>query len=408
MALPKKKPVKKSSTAMVKKKPAKATKAAAPKALVKKKSIPKKTSAPKLARKVERKSPAMVPEKKKVMVVRRSWFSFFRTSAMILVLAAGAAAVSLSPSTVDQFKASILAQVDRTDLASEPVEESKGILISYEMNGVNEQKLMDIFRTVFPETTVKEIHYQSDEGKQLISELGVMEVPNIYFKQDAFESERLSEVVKDLFHLQGDYYGLNVSLVNPSHQVKIQGALSTEGGVWLGQAEAPITVYVYSDLKCQHCRVSERNNTVEWKKLMEEGLVKLVYLDLPQDAESTFHSTALSCYYDQKKDTEGYLELRERLFTRPNLTKAYMIRELKKMGLEYDQECDEPAYRTLFRNRMKAADAEGVTGVPALYISESEGNKYVRFTGAKDFSEYQQTLDKLLGENNPEETVSAQ
>jgi protein-disulfide isomerase len=301
-----------------------------------------------------------------------------------------------------------LAQVDGTDLASETVEESKGILISYEMNGANEQKLKDIFRTVFPETTVKEIHYQSEEGKQLISELGVMEVPNIYFKQDAFESERLSEVVKDLFHLQGNYYGLNVSLVNPSHQVKIQGSLSTEGGVWLGQEEAPITVYVYSDLKCQHCRVSERNNTVEWKKLMEEGLVKLVYLDLPQDAESTFHSTALSCYYDQKKDTEGYLELRERLFTRPNLTKAYMIRELKKMGLEYDQECDEPAYRTLFRNRMKTADAEGVTGVPALYISESDGNKYVRFTGAKDFSEYQQTLDKLLGESAPAETVSAQ
>ena len=339
----------------------------------------------------------------KVVIVKRRWFSFFRTSAMILVLAAGAVMVSLDPSSLAQLKASILAQLDTTiNEVAEPVEEKKGILLSYETNGVNEQKLLDIFKTVFPETGIQEVNYASEEGKLLVQQLGVSEVPNIYFEKEAFEGEKLSEVVKDLFSLKENYYGLNVSLVNPSLQVKINGSLNSEGGVWVGEKEAPITIYVYSDVKCQHCRVNERNNTSEWKNLVDEGLVQIVYLDLPQDTESTFHSTALNCYYDQTKNSASYLELRQSFFARTNLTKPYTLRELKRLGVNYDQVCDEVAYRALFRNRIKLADAEGITGVPALYIGMTGGNHYVRFTGAKDFEEYRETLDKLLGEVNQE------
>jgi len=387
--------------AMSKKKPAKKTaaKAAAKKTPVKKKAPAKKVISKKASQ------PSSAPSEK-VVVVRRRWFSFFRTTAMILVLAAGAAAVTLDPALYQQLKASILAQVDTTgEMVEEAAPEASGVLLSYEINGTNEQKLLDIFRTVFPETTVKEVLYDSEEGKQLIEELGVMEVPNIYFEKSAFESEKLSEVVKDLFRLQGNYYGLNVSLVNPSEQVKIKGSLSTEGGVWVGEKEAPLTVYIYSDTKCQHCRANERNTAAEWKKLADEGMVQLVYMDLPQETESTFHSTALNCYYDQKKDVNGYLELREKLFARTNLTKAYTLRELQRMGLDYEKECDEAAYRSLFRNRIRTVDAEGVTGIPALYIGMTGGDKYVRFTGAKDFAEYQRTLDKLLGEANQEESA---
>ncbi|MGE3278483.1 MAG: DsbA family protein [Candidatus Altimarinota bacterium] len=391
MATSKKKSTKRASSKVVKKAPVKATKAVVKKSPMKKKEAAKKPAAKKVT---------SAPSTEKVVVVRRRWFSFFRTSAMILVLAAGAALVSLDPAMLTQLKASILAQVDSLEDTAEPAVEANGVLLSYEQNGANEEKLMDIFRTVFPETAIREVPYDSEEGKRLINDWGVTEVPNIYFEKTAFESEKLSEVVKDLFRLQGDYYGLNVSLVNPSGQVKIKGSLSTEGGVWIGEEAAPLTVYIYSDTKCQHCRANERNTAAEWKKLADEGMVRLVYLDLPQDAESTFHSTALTCYYDQKKDANGYLELRGKLSARANLTKAFTLRELERAGLNYEQECDEAAYRMLFRNRIKTAEAEGVTGIPALYIGMTAGDKYIRFTGAKDFAEYQQTLDKLLGEVN--------
>jgi protein-disulfide isomerase len=394
MAMQKKKSPRKPSVKVVKKKPTSAL------AKTKKKAVVKKA--------VVKKPVAMsAPQKKPVVVVKRRWFSFFRTTAMILVLATGAAAVTVNPALYQQFKASILAQVSAPgeETTMENLTEGKGVLLSYENGGENEQKLLDIFKTVFPETSIEEVQYDSEAGKQLVSQLGVYEVPNIYFEKEAFESEKLSEVVKDLFTLQGNYYGLNVSLVNPSHQVKIQGSLTTEGGIWIGEKEAPITVYVYSDVKCQHCRVNERNNTAEWKKLVDEGLVQIVYLDLPQNAESTFHSTALNCFFDQKSDAVAYLELREKIFARPNLTKAYVTREMQKSDADYDQ-CDEAAYRELFRTRLKTADAEGVTGVPTLYIGSTGGDKFMRFTGAKEFSEYEQALDELLGQSSG--TVSDQ
>lgn len=351
-----------------------------------KKSVPAKSSAP------EKKSPA-----------KRSWFSLFRTTAMILVLASGAAAVSLNPELYSKLQASILAQVSAPgeETPEEVLSSTKGILLAYEPGGANEQKLLDIFKTVFPETSIEEVAYDSPAGMELSNKLGVSEVPNMYFEKNAFESEKLSEVVKDLFTLQGDYYGLNVSLVNPSYQVRVKGDLTTDGGVWIGEKEAPITVYIYSDAKCQHCRVNERNNTAEWMKLVEEGLVQMVYLDLPQSTESTFHSTALNCFYDQKQDAKAYLDLREKIFARPNLTKAFVTRELQKSGVDY-QQCDEVSYRELFRNRLKTADEEGVTGTPTLYIGSTGGDKFIRFTGAKEFSEYQQVLDELLGQKTTE------
>jgi len=357
-------------------------------------------------------SAKMQMAKQPMMVAKVSYFSWFKTGVLVLVFASLATLVTVNPGTLQQFQASILSSLSAlnslTAVTTDPSSPSNpsspsipslssGILLSYDANGKNEKKLLDIFSAVFPNTSIRTVAYDSDEGKDLIAKAGLTEVPDILFTKEAFQAEKLSAVVNDLFTVHADYYALNVSLVNPSGQTLISGPLKTEGGIWVGDKKAPITVYVYSDLKCQHCRVNERNNRDDFAKLIGEGIVQMVYLDLPQDPDSIFQSAALACLYDAKKNADGYLSLREKLIDRPNLTKAFTMRELKNAGVAYAKQCHEDVAREMFKARIAEADREGISGVPALYIGKTGGGEFVRFTGDKDFSEYQTVFDHLLG-----------
>lgn len=363
--------------------------------MAQKKKAPKKM--------VTRKPAAVKKNTIKSAPAPRRWFSFFKTFSIIALFVIGAGVLTLNPELLKQLQANLMVQAPSPETTSTSSEaEEAGILLAYELGGENEKKLTDIFQTVFPNAPIRSVLYASEEGKKMMTDWGVNEVPALFFEKAAFDAEKLSEVVKDLFTLKGNYYSLNVALVNPSHQVRVNGAPSSENGIWVGQKDAPISVYVYSDPRCQHCRVNEQNNRESFTKLVSEGILQMVYLDLPQTPDSTFHSSALSCFYDQKKDVEKYLELRAKMFDRANLTKAYTLRELQRLGVDYDESCDEAQYRSLFRNRSSVADQEGVTGIPVLYIGKTGGDQFIRITGSKDFAEYQTVLDKLLGTQGDE------
>ena len=172
----------------------------------------------------------------------------------------------------------------------------------------------------------------------------------------------------------------------------------------MGSEDAPLTARIYSDPKCQHCRVNAQNNLEKFSALMEEGLIRLVFLDLPQSASAYHHAIAMACVGQQQP--ESYLEFRKALFDRANLSESYTNRQMQLLDMNYDQDCDENAARTMLRQRIQMADQEGISGVPAVYLSKTGEDQYVRITGAKDFEEYEQIFDELLGdEYGVEETM---
>lgn len=363
--------------------------------------VKKKKHAAKSSKKLTRVSKKVISAKSPKVMSRSSWFSWFKVSSFVLVFGVIAGVLTLNSPVMKELQASLLGQltkVAQVTTTSTPATspDSPGVLLAYDIQGENEKKLLDIFATVFPDADIKTVSYQTDEGKALAMQWNVTELPALFFEKSAFEMEKLSEVVKDLFTLQGGYYSLNVSLVNPSGQARIKGPLNSEGGIWIGDKAAPITVYAYSDAKCQHCRAQERNNQDNFKKLIDEGIIRIVYLDLPQNADSMLASIAMNCVYQEQQDANAYVSFRQKLFERPNLSKAFTLRELKDLGIDYDTQCHADALQAMFRNRLKVADTDGVTGVPALYIGKTDGSEFIRFTGDKKFEEYQAAFDRLL------------
>jgi protein-disulfide isomerase len=396
-----------------KKTSSKAKSPAKKKAVAKKKVIKKRTSAAKKSTVAARKKATTAKRVRKTVAKKsskktvnkalnkpdkpRRWWSVL-TFGVVAVGIGVAGYLSANPDILDQLQANLVAQLNVNEtgdvVADEEADYAGGILVAWEKDGENELKLFDIFRTVFPETALTTVAYDTLEGQQLLIDLGVKEVPAIYYHMDAFEKETLSEVVKDLFTLKNGYYGLNVSLVNPSGQWHIGGALDVEEAVTIGNADAPLTIISYSDPKCQHCRVDAQNNLSKWSGLVDEGMVKIHFMDLPQSTEAHYHAVAMHCV-NQLKPAE-YMSFRSDLFNKANLSKNYSNRVLKRMGIDYDQDCNEEEVKKTLRKRLKQAEKDGITGVPAVYIHKSEEDLATRITGAKDFSEYQSVMNSLM------------
>ncbi len=317
----------------------------------------------------------------------------------VIALGIGVAGyLSANPALLEQLQANLLVQnteEEQTNTSEEVVQDnSAGILIAWQEGGENELKLFDIFRTVFPETTLSTVLYDTAEGKSLIQELGVTELPAVYYAQESFEKETLSEVVKDLFSLRNGYYGLNVSLVNPSGQWHVGTALTLEGATSVGNEDAPLTIVSYSDPKCQHCRVDAQNNLKKWQALVDEGIVKIHFMDLPQSADAHYHAVALHCVGTLKP--AEYLEFRADIFSKANLSNNYTNRLLTRMDINFSEECNEDETKKMLRKRLKTVEKDGITGVPALYMQKTDEEAALRITGAKDFSQYQSAMDTLM------------
>lgn len=407
MAAPKKKPSSKAKTTAKKKTVVKKTTAKKKGTATKKTTAAarKKATTTKRVRKTVAKKAVKKTTSKSVNKPNkpRSWWSVLTFGVVALGIAA-AGYLSANPELLAELQANLIAQTESlqndTDTSETPETIAEktydgGVLITWSEGGENELKLIDIFRTVFPETSLESFSYDSEEGKKLMTQFSTSELPALYYAQGAFENETLSEVVKDLFALNNGYYSLNVSLVNPSYQWHVGSALNTEGAVFVGNTDAPLTIVSYSDPKCQHCRVDAQNNLDKWKELIDEGMVQIAFIDLPQSTDSHYHAVAMACV--GKLKPAEYLGFRADLFNKANLSKTYTERILKRMDISYEDDCNEADVKRMIRQRVKVAEQDGITGVPALYIHKTEETNALRITGAKEFSEYQAVLDKMMG-----------
>ncbi|MDP2691406.1 MAG: thioredoxin domain-containing protein [bacterium] len=336
-------------------------------------------------------------EPKKVLFITRSRWYVVSSLVILMTLMVTSLSLAFYPLLSGESQASILAQMGGQDVVSGQAKSQGGVLLTVEDQGQNENKLRDIFQTIFPEMSVREIPYDSPQGQDLIQQLGITEVPNILFQEGVFEEQQLSAVVQDLFSLQQGYYVLNVSFVNPSDQLWIGGAPYAEGGIAIGQSTAPVTILWYSDLRCQQCRANERNNLPSLLPLVNEGVVQIIFLDLPSGEESQFHSAALACFARVKQDQQQYVQLRQNLFNRTNLSQAYTSRQLEDAGISWENDCDQAALGDVFRQRSEMAEKEGVSSLPTLYVGRSGSGQYHRLTGVQKFSVIQKMMDELMG-----------
>jgi protein-disulfide isomerase len=87
--------------------------------------------------------------------------------------------------------------------------------------------------------------------------------------------------------------------VNPDDP--IETGTTDDGRPYMGQADAPVTIYEFADFQCPHCRDYSRGAGEEVKRdLLETGRARLVWVNFPiLGDESVQAAKAATCAHEQ-------------------------------------------------------------------------------------------------------------
>jgi len=198
--------------------------------------------------------------------------------------------------------------------------------------------------------------------------------------------------------------------INPS--IIATSALSIGNSPVLGNPDAPVTIYEFSDFSCPYCQAAEGYNTqvISSLKLRSPGwdapmlLVKAHYIDSGEvkivfkyypghGAANAAHAVALAL---NEQNPELFWKFAEKAFAQ-----ATNLDDLNKMkaiaiGLGADEKAlsdylNSNEYEAQFNDDMQMAKDNNIQGTPTFFIN---GNKV---EGAQSFSVFEDIIEKELG-----------
>jgi protein-disulfide isomerase len=168
-------------------------------------------------------------------------------------------------------------------------------------------------------------------------------------------------------------------------------------GTTLGNPDAPLTIFEYSDFQCPYCRIAALEIVPQIEaEYVATGKVKIVWKQFPIEGdESVWAAEASECAAEQN----AFWEYHDTLFlNRQGINVGtFVISNLKLMAKELG--LDTEAFNTCLdegRYDDKVADdySEGrlrqITGTPTFFVGQTE------VVGAKAYSDFQTAIDDEL------------
>lgn len=173
--------------------------------------------------------------------------------------------------------------------------------------------------------------------------------------------------------------------------------IDTEGSPFLGEADAPVTVVLFSDFECPYC--SRLHPLLE--KLVEEnpGKVKVAYKHFPLKMHENAKFAALAATAAQKQGK--FWAYHDKLFETNESLKPPTFKKLaEELGLDlekFQKDYKSMATRKHVAQDMKDGQKAGVRGTPTLFVN---GRKVQE----RSFQEIQDMIDEeLSGQKNNSE-----
>jgi protein-disulfide isomerase len=177
--------------------------------------------------------------------------------------------------------------------------------------------------------------------------------------------------------------------------------VSVAGVPFLGKADAPLTLVMFTDYQCPFCSRFENHTLTEIKKqYIDTGKLRFVVRDLPLPLHPNAPKAAEAthCANDQGK----FWELREKLVNNGDKLDVKLLPDYaKQVGLDLDKfsACLESGRHA---DNVKAsatlAASIGISGTPSFVVGRSKGDMAdgVKLVGALPFAIFDQKLKEML------------
>lgn len=170
-----------------------------------------------------------------------------------------------------------------------------------------------------------------------------------------------------------------------------------------GSKNAPLTLYEYSSFGCPHCADFHLNILPKiTKDYVDQGLVKLVFVNFPLDKKSMKAAMLSRCMtYDNYHNFVATLfDKQRRWFLAGDDTPLFKF--AAEFGLSYDeaQGCvsDDAVASEIIADRQQGIKQLKMDGTPAFLVSGADGNEIIY--GKPRYSDLQNYLDSRLAAMN--------
>lgn len=168
----------------------------------------------------------------------------------------------------------------------------------------------------------------------------------------------------------------------------------------LGDENAKVVMYVYSDYRCPICRPQ---NIMLHKLAKELKNIQIVHKNLPLDMECNgyllqpFHQgSCMEARYAMAAEKQGkFWDMNTALFDKQPKTEADVIKLAEKLGLDIDklqEDANSVEIANKLRDEIKEANSKGINGTPATVLNNDV------FIGIKPYNVYKEELIKLGAE----------
>lgn len=165
---------------------------------------------------------------------------------------------------------------------------------------------------------------------------------------------------------------------NSNTPIDIPDHTATAQGTTLGNADAPVTIYEYSDFQCPYCRVAAAEIVPRLDTdYLATGKAKLIFKNLAFiGQESKWAAEAVLCASDQGK----FWEYHNKLFEEQNGENkgAFKVENLKRFAQEiglnqgdFNTCLDEGKHTADIADVASEADRRGVNSTPTFFVGQT-------------------------------------
>lgn len=298
-----------------------------------------------------------------------------------------------SQSAVREYE--VLEQGGRTWVAYGDPRVDLTLVTDKECRYCNTDEALVWLRRVLPTLQISVVDEHSEAGQNLIAEHALRTLPAFIFS-DALEETDFFTQASALFAPSGKQHLLNMEALGLPAGKSLAIPSVSEESVVLGNQEAALRVFVYSDFQCSFCGSFHKNQI---KKLLDEygDQAAFVFKALPLDThrEAPLLAAASLCAHEQGKYFEyasalfdGERQLKERPNTKQELKN---LSWRAKLNWKPFADCvDQERFAAQVTSEAAEARALGVTATPALFI----GNRFL--SGATEYDTLRQMMEAAL------------
>ena len=251
-----------------------------------------------------------------------------------------------------------------------------------------------MMKRVMPTLLVKEVQFDSADGKALIDQMKIKSLPAFVFDDSVTKTDIYTQA-QDIFQKQGNNYTIDTA------QIGIQPGkfltLPTIGAddAQAGPADAKVKMIIFSDFQCPYCQAFYEQDL---KKAMTDykDKVQFVFKEVPLSIHDKAVPAAMAaeCANEQGK----FWEMADKLYTDQKTWSAAKTfsatpyaSTISGLNMTQFNQC---VSSNKFQDKINAdnqmAQDFGISGTPAFFVNDQF------FGGVVQYSQLQQAIDVQL------------